>query len=160
MDTDKVLKEGLRYNTGKLRFGLLSIPALWEIVKVLEFGAKKYAAWNWTKGLSWADCYNSFQRHANAWYMGEDNDPETGLSHMAHILCNAMFLMHFILFKTGRDDRPVELRGDKQFERTNNEPAPERVVHGISQPLLWVDPNSVVERGIPDVQADVFPEAQ
>lgn len=104
---------GARYNEGKLRWGLMSWPALREVVRVLEFGAKKYAAWNWTKGLSWSDCFSSLQRHLLAWYEGEDRDPETGLSHMAHVACNAMFLMHFILFGTGTDDRPKELRGDK-----------------------------------------------
>lgn len=148
---------GDRYNSGKIRFGLLSIPALWEVAKVLEFGAKKYAPWNWTKGLSWSDCYNSLQRHMNAWYLGEEKDPETGLSHMAHVLCNAMFLMHFILFKTGTDDRPVELRGDKT---PNDKPSYEYTDLSGKRALLWVDQNPVVERGVPDVQADLFPETQ
>lgn len=103
---------GTRYNSGKRKWGLLSWAAVSQIVEVLEFGAKKYSAWNWTKGLSWSECFESMQRHLVAWYSGEDKDPETGLSHMAHVLCNAMFLMHFILFKTGADDRPAALKGD------------------------------------------------
>lgn len=104
---------GLRYNEGKRRWGLLSWPALGELVKVLEFGARKYDSWNWSKGLSWSECFESMQRHATAWYCGEDRDPETGLSHMAHVLCNAMFLVHFILWGTGKDDRPTALAQER-----------------------------------------------
>lgn len=113
--------EGKRYNEGKRKWGLLSFKALAELVKVLEFGAKKYDSWNWSKGLSFTETFESMQRHLVAWYNGEDNDSETGLSHMAHVFCNAMFLMHFIVTKTGKDDRyfknenntnkEVELRG-------------------------------------------------
>lgn len=109
---------GLRYNEGKLRWGLLSWPALAELVQVLMFGARKYSSWNWTNGLSWTQTFESMQRHAIAWYQGEDTDPETGLSHIAHVFCNAMFLLHFILFKTGTDDRPEALR--QEGENTTN----------------------------------------
>lgn len=143
------MMSGARYNEGKLRWGLMSWPALREVVRVLEFGAKKYAAWNWTKGLSWSDCFNSLQRHMLAWYEGEDRDPETGLSHMAHVMCNAMFLMHFILFGTGTDDRPKELRGDK----TNDERG-ESSTEGIDRQLAAVR-DAVVQRGLFDDEADV-----
>lgn len=104
---------GDRYNTGKLPWNLLSWPALAELVKVLDFGSRKYSSWNWSKGLSWSDCCASMMRHLTAWMTGEDKDPETGLSHMAHVLCNAMFLMHFILFNRGIDDRQTL----EQFKR-------------------------------------------
>lgn len=131
---------GLRYNEGKRNWGLLSWPAIQEIVKVLEFGAKKYDKWNWSKGLSWSQTFESLQRHLLAWYQGEDKDPETGLSHMAHVACNAMFLMHFILFKTGTDDRPGALRqGDS-----------------IEQQATTIG-DAVEPAGLGHVQADLFP---
>lgn len=142
-EKDQVLKEGLRYNEGKLSWGLLSWPAIKEIVKVLEFGAKKYSAWNWSNGLSFTQTFESMQRHLLAWYTGEDKDPETGLSHMAHVLCNAMFLMHFILFKTGRDDRPGALRQGATIEQ-------QEFKFGYGTPD---DP--VVFRGLADLQANV-----
>lgn len=136
---------GARYNTGKLSWGLLSWPALRELVKVLEFGRAKYAAWNWSNGLSWTETFESLQRHLLAWYTGEDKDPETGLSHIAHVLCNAMFLMHFVLFGTGRDDRPDALKGDSLVTDEQTKATPN-----------WPTANTVVERRVPDVQADVF----
>jgi hypothetical protein len=38
---------GDRYNTGKTRWSLVSWKALVPMVEVLEFGAKKYAPFNW-----------------------------------------------------------------------------------------------------------------
>jgi hypothetical protein len=111
------LVEGKRYNEGKRKWGLLSFKALAELVKVLEFGAKKYDSWNWSKGLSFTETFESMQRHLVAWYNGEDNDPETGLSHMAHVFCNAMFLMHFIVTGTGKDDRYFK-NNDNNTEQT------------------------------------------
>jgi hypothetical protein len=32
-------------------------------------------------------------RHFNAWRSGEEIDPESGLPHLAHVLCNAVFLV-------------------------------------------------------------------
>lgn len=93
---------GDRFNTGKTKLGLISPYANEEEAKVLTFGCNKYGAWNWEKGLSFTDTYDSLQRHLNAWIKGEDVDPETGLSHMAHVRCNASFLLHFIA--TGRTD--------------------------------------------------------
>lgn len=138
--------EGKRYNTGKTKWGLLSWPAVNQLVAVLEFGAKKYDSWNWSKGLSWSECFESLQRHAIAWYQGEDKDPETGLSHMAHVMCNAMFLTHFVLFGSGRDDRPMALqqeKGDPKFDNSK---------------FTAEGPDPMVERGVHRVQAYVRPE--
>lgn len=90
--------EALRFNSGKPDWSLFPFEAAEEIVKVLEFGAKKYAAWNFTVngGLSWKDCCSSILRHTFAFLRGEDNDPESGLSHIAHVGCNVLFLLTYI----------------------------------------------------------------
>lgn len=106
---------GLRYNKGKLPYHLLSDVAIQEVVKVLAFGATKYAERNWENGLKWdSECASSLQRHLAAWKMGEENDPETGLPHLAHIMCNAMFLTHFYMTQTGQDDRPNKKEKDER----------------------------------------------
>lgn len=104
-----VSDKALRHNQGKIDWSLLPTEPLEEIIKVLEFGKKKYAAWNWANGngLSWLETSNSLRRHLYAWLRGEDNDPETGLSHLAHIGCNVIFLLYYLRHKTkyNRDDR-------------------------------------------------------
>ena len=98
---------GKRYNEGKLPYHLLPERAIEEVVRVLQAGAKKYEERNWEKGLKWdSQCAASLQRHLAAWKQGEDRDPETGLLHTAHIATNALFLLHFQLHGTGKDDRP------------------------------------------------------
>lgn len=100
------LKEGLKFDGEKTRLELISPFALEAFGKVLTFGAKKYDARNWEKGISWTRIIGAILRHTVAYMRGETNDPETGLSHMAHVLCEASFLLHFEATKKEFDDRP------------------------------------------------------
>ncbi|CAB4134467.1 hypothetical protein UFOVP273_86 [uncultured Caudovirales phage] len=91
-------KTAVRFDTNKTRWDLLPFEAVEDIVKVLEFGAKKYAAHNWQKGdgFAYTRVLNSLLRHIFAFMQGEDNDPESGLSHMAHAGCNVVFLLYYL----------------------------------------------------------------
>jgi hypothetical protein len=44
-------------------------------------------------------------RHLFAWWRGEELDPESGLSHLAHAGCCLMFLMEYRRNGWGTDDR-------------------------------------------------------
>ena len=46
---------------------------------------------NWKKQMDLKKILESLQRHVAALMDGEENDPESGLPHMGHIQCNAMF---------------------------------------------------------------------
>ena len=85
-----------RDNKDKPRFSLVSVDALWDLVEVLEFGAKKYDADNWKKGMSYKSVLDSLYRHLLAILDGDDYDPESGCKHIGHVLCNAMFLSHYM----------------------------------------------------------------
>lgn len=98
--------EGVKADDGKLPWHLMPGDALEEIVKVLDFGQRKYAARNWEKGMAWHRPYSALMRHMWAWWRGEDKDQETGLSHLAHAGCCILFLLSFELRRTGTDDRP------------------------------------------------------
>lgn len=63
-------------------------------VRVADFGTKKYAPWNWSKGLPRVQLLCSLLRHAFAYLRGQDRDQETGLLHTDHILWNAVVLSH------------------------------------------------------------------
>ena len=39
--------------------------------------------------------YDAMQRHIDAWWQGEQKDPETGEHHLAHAICCGMFLWWF-----------------------------------------------------------------
>ena len=99
--------EGNRMNVGKPPWHLLPWDAVEEVVRVIDFGAKKYNPRGWEeKPLSWVETCASMTRHTVRFLFGEDRDPETGLHHMAHAACNALFLVAYSLRGVrGKDDR-------------------------------------------------------
>jgi hypothetical protein len=98
---------GLRYNEGKPPMELIPPEALWSLAEVLALGAKKYARRNWERGMSWSTVYACLFRHLLKWFQGEDKDAESGLSHLDHVLWNAMALVVYERRRIGTDDRPV-----------------------------------------------------
>jgi hypothetical protein len=89
----------------KTRYDLLPPELLEETAKVLTFGAQKYSAHNWAQGASWSRYFSAMMRHMWAWWRGEDNDPETGFSHLAHAACCLSFLIAYQRRGLGEDDR-------------------------------------------------------
>lgn len=86
--------EGRKYDTGKPDYTLLPWDAVEQIVKVLDFGARKYARDNWKHVEGGDSRYLAAAfRHMAAHATGEKFDPETGLSHMAHAGCCILFLL-------------------------------------------------------------------
>lgn len=88
---------GKKYDNEKVPLHLVPNGPVWEIAKVLGFGAKKYDAWNWHKGIEYSRLLAAAQRHISQYESGIDVDKESGLSHISHALCMLMFLMQFIL---------------------------------------------------------------
>lgn len=87
----KVNEGGLKYDTGKIRWDLIAWDVIEDLAKVLTYGAKIYKPNNWQKNPKWK--YEAaYMRHYVAWLLGEDNDPQSGLPHLAHAMCNLMFL--------------------------------------------------------------------
>lgn len=99
---------GLRFNQGKTRHDLVPAFAQDQYARVLTKGAEKYAERNWEKGMPWSKVTASLKRHIAAFERGEDVDPETGLLHMAHVMCNAAFLVEYYNIFPQGDDRPIQ----------------------------------------------------
>ena len=112
----------LRYNSGKpqLSYILDAMPALKNMVAVMEFGTSKYERNNWKKGFTKEALLDSLLRHVDAFYSGEDIDPESGEPHVGSIMCNAMFLAYHF----GKDSEYWKLKYGKEkkvklwFKRT------------------------------------------
>jgi hypothetical protein len=86
----------MKYDNGKAPLALLPPEALIKIAEVLAFGAEKYGANNWRDDgdkTQWSRSYSSLQRHLNAFWSGQDIDPESGLSHLAHAATQIFILM-------------------------------------------------------------------
>lgn len=90
-------KKGMKndFIDDKLRWDLLPIEPVEEIVKILSYGAKKYAANNWQyldNGIE--RYYASLLRHLVSWRKGEIVDSESNLKHLSHAACNLIFLLY------------------------------------------------------------------
>jgi len=98
---------GERYNDDKAPVSMIleAKHAVEGCAKVLGFGAQKYERANWRKGLSHTEICDSLLRHLSAYLGGEDNDPESGLPHVDHITCNAIFLGEMTRTHPELDDR-------------------------------------------------------
>lgn len=91
MSDDKL---GRKFDNGKPRMALLPPYALEEVAKVLTAGSIKYADNNWKYVENGESRYkDAMFRHINAFNKGEVLDPETGMHHLAHAICCAMFIV-------------------------------------------------------------------
>lgn len=107
--------EGLRKNDGKTRYDLIPTSLLKGTADVFEFGMRKYLAWNWCRGMNFSKVIASMKRHLAAIETGEDNDPETHLRHVSHIICNCLMLEHYMNQGwASLDDRPKIYFSDVQ----------------------------------------------
>jgi Domain of unknown function (DUF5664) len=98
--------EARKNDGGKLRFDLIPVKPLQEVARVYTIGAAKYADRNWERGLSWGRIYAAMQRHANAWWSGERNDPVDKQHHLASVVWCALALMEYENSHPELDDRP------------------------------------------------------
>lgn len=84
-------RKSLRFNSCKVQWSLIHYKSIESLPKVLEFGSIKYSRDNWKIGLDLNEIIDSMSRHLHALIDGEVNDPESGLPHVGHIMCNCMF---------------------------------------------------------------------
>jgi len=74
----------------------LGIDGWEEGARVFEYGKRKYAAWNWAKGMPWSVPLACAARHLVAmWAGGEHLDKESGLPHRGHVYCNVVMLIQY-----------------------------------------------------------------
>lgn len=91
------MTEGRKDDTGKRRWQLLRkgcVHALEAVIKVLEYGAKKYGDDNW-KLVEQAEVRyrDALDRHLADLDKGIIYDPDTGEHQYAHVATNALFLL-------------------------------------------------------------------
>ena len=83
---------GLKKDDNKLKWDLLPMEEIEDIIRVLMFGEKKYQAWNWQKVDDGEKRYlNAAYRHMASIQKKEALDEETNLSHYSHALCSLLF---------------------------------------------------------------------
>jgi len=90
------VEKGMKFDKGKLRFDLIT-PYFYEgLAEGLTFGAKKYKPNNW---MLFADEGNKYigatLRHLISYRLNNQIDEESGVSHLALVATNLMFLYYF-----------------------------------------------------------------
>jgi hypothetical protein len=90
---------GAKHDSGKLLFGCFTqglAPVIKGVVAVLTYGAQKYARDSWQHVPNARQRYmDACDRHLNSINMGQSHDEESGLPHIFHVVCNAMFVAWF-----------------------------------------------------------------
>jgi hypothetical protein len=100
----------------KKRFGAVKpsphfIPpiAIIEESVVMALGGSKYGPFNWNdKPIDASTYYDAAMRHLMSWYTGENADPESGASHLAHARACLAILIDSQATGTLIDDRPTK----------------------------------------------------
>jgi hypothetical protein len=92
------------------RFSLIPRDFLWALAEHYGKGAQKYDDRNWERGYKWSLTLDALDRHLNAWLMGEDDDPETGSSHLIAVAWHVIALWWFHRHGKGTDD----VRGERK----------------------------------------------
>lgn len=99
--------------------------ALEAEARVLMFGDSKYGRDNWRKGLHYTRLLDAALRHIIAFADGEDLDPETGESHLAHAKCCMSMVMAM----------------PKEWDDRVQKPEPQKEEH----PHEWSEPPSCLD---------------
>lgn len=106
----------------KLPYELLPAKALHEVVQVLDFGASKYSPNGW-RNLGKNDLpklLGAALRHVFAYHLGEKNDKETGIDHLAHAVCDLMFIQELKYILKEKENGREEDKEDEKKSNTEN----------------------------------------
>ena len=98
-------EQALRYNSGKPQMSLIDLNSLEPMVRVLEYGCKKYFRDNWKRGFPVTQLCDSLLRHIAEFLEGKNIDEESQCEIIGHILCNCMFISHTLKNHPEFDDR-------------------------------------------------------
>ena len=89
------MNDFVKNDEGKLQWSLMPFEQLEDTVRVLMKGAEKYSRDNWKKCDDINRYKDALMRHVTAYIKGEEKDPEDNLPHLAHAICNCLFLQYF-----------------------------------------------------------------
>lgn len=96
---------GVKHDNGKPRISLIPKSAIWGCAAALTFGASKYGTHNFRKGIEYLRLADAAMRHITQYINGEDNDPESGLSHLDHAMASLAMLKEMTVSHPELDDR-------------------------------------------------------
>lgn len=110
---------------GAAKPAMLSViptTSLLHLGEVMKLGAKKYGAFNWRETKVPAETYiDAAMRHLLSFQDGENADPESGMSHLAHVMACCAIIIDATENNMLDDDRPKAGRSGEMifnFQKT------------------------------------------
>lgn len=103
-----LVEQFMKFDAGKLRYGLIPPEATEGLARVLTYGAKKYKPNNWQQCEDTDRYVDALYRHLEAWRKGEKRDQESGLLHLEHALTNISFLLWFERREDDNNDKNID----------------------------------------------------
>ena len=140
-------EQGKKNDTGKLRFDLIPVEPLRKVAEVYSIGSRKYVDRNWEKGLQWGRVFAALQRHAWAFWNGEQVDKDDGQHHLASVVWCALALMEYERTHKELDDRPTTK--PKKYYLDGSEQLPDSLGDDATQKSTATDDAILVRRTIP-----------
>lgn len=91
----------------KSPLSVIPTPFLHMLGLAMMEGALKYGRHNYrAAGIRYSVYYDAMMRHMNAWWEGEDIDPDSGLPHPVKAAACMAILCDALVMENGNDDRP------------------------------------------------------
>ncbi len=106
---------GTKHDGEKPQLSIVPRAAMVAIAQALMFGARKYDRDNFKGGIEYTRLVDAALRHLTSWVEGEDLDPESGLSHLAHAGATLAMLIWMEQNNSAMDNR---YKGGGQNART------------------------------------------
>ena len=98
-----------KWSSKKLPVGLINPLVTLEEAHLMRIGAYKYGEFNYVGSTVFAMTYvHAMERHLKLWAGGEDNDPDSGVSHLAAIRASCAILRTQQINGDMIDDRPEQ----------------------------------------------------
>jgi hypothetical protein len=105
----------------KLDLGLVPDTAVAALATAFLEGALKYGRYNWrVAGVSASTYHAALRRHIAKWWNGQDNDPETQVSHLANAMACIAIIFDAEVYGKLTDDRPPAPGYDTTGDRINH----------------------------------------
>lgn len=94
-----------KHDQAKVDISLIPYVALTEAAKAFMVGEKKYGRYNYCRGHKASQLIAAMQRHALAWFQGEEIDPTDGQHHLGSVIACAAMILRQAELGTLKDDR-------------------------------------------------------
>lgn len=106
--------------TKKVSMSVVPAEVLLEVAVALFEGARKYGRHNYREiGVRGSVYYDATLRHLFAWWEGEDNDPDSDLSHITKAITSLIVLRDAMINEKWTDDRPPRIKNRNFMTRFN-----------------------------------------